>query len=507
MTLRIALRPWPCIAVLASLSSCITLEPGTDRRDGGAVPTDALSHVDTGADDAGDLDGGQSGCPPLEAREVRDIGLGDGGAVDVTYEGDETWECRYVHQIHGNVIQASGTLTIEPGTVVRVGDRRFILISRGASIEAIGTADAPIRMEPATRPAARGQWRGLLLLGSAPNVFGTNGTLAGTTSAGIYARYGGSDAASSCGRLDYVTISFAGGALSDYFVPVGGLTLAGCGRATRVEHVQVHASTDGIGLIGGSAPISRVVVTDPQEDGIEWTGGYAGLIQFAIVQSFYGTSAALKGTQQEGAPDSAPASEPAVYNVTLVGAREASPVRPTRPVNGVETGILLAGGTRGVIRNSYVAGFRWWANVGDSDTTPRLTSGAAGVRVTMMADRDPGAGGGLPGAGDEDPEGDGAFDESAFFAATEHRNRVGVATALYDPYDRGAPSFMGPNDLASGSFDEGPAEWAGVYVDADYYGAFEGAPDAQTNRVRLDWTVTGTDGASGVTTWLVFPQE
>jgi hypothetical protein len=501
------------VLTLLAVSGCVALKDANAYPDGGAAVVD-LGMTDAPMFDAPIVDAPMTDAPTIDVPMIdvdssveTDMGPrcpadpatrpDERVPVDTEYTADTTWDCSKNWVLDGNVVVSAGTLTIEAGTRVRVADRGFILIGQGARLEAVGTREAPIVLGPSTRPAARGQWRGLILLGSAPTGFTSTSRVRETVADGRGA-FGGSDDAHDCGHLEYVRVEHAGGsasALNDYFLPAAGLTFAGCGRSTLVDYVQVHRGSDGLGLIGGSVPILHAVVTDPNEDGIEWAAGYRGLIQFAIVQTFPGSSGAIKGNREEGEFSGDPESEPAVFNVTLAGALT-PPAGSSESVNGFETGYLLQVGTLGWVRNSVVQGFPgYWANVADGETAGRVGTMRVGMSNTMFFERAVAPRGAFP-RGDPPEDEDANFDEDAFFRTPSFGNRFPALTRLLrNPYvgPGAVPDFTADATVASGTFAGAPPGWLGVYRTADYYGAIAPATDAIADRSRVDWTLGWTD--------------
>jgi hypothetical protein len=464
------------------------LRPASDRireevdagQDAFVLDAPGLDAFSPDEPDAYEVPDGGPRCPPDPTmRPVEMVPTG----TEIT--NDTTWDCSRTWVLAGNVIVTGGaTLTIEASTLVRVNNGGFLLIATDGRLEAVGTASAPIVFTASTRPATRGQWRGIVLLGSARTGFPTTSRVRDTITDGR-GSYGGSNDDHDCGRLEYVRVEFAGGssaALSDYTVPASGLTFAGCGRNTVVDHVQVHRSSDGIGLIGGTIPLLHVVVTDPNEDGIEWVAGYRGLVQFAIVQTFPGSDGALKASRLEGETSGDPESEPTVFNVTLLGA-------PTgrEPAEGRETGVKFQVGSLGWVRNGVVSGFQgFWANVTDAETGSRFASGKVGISHTLFFDRAMAPRGAFPGLDDGD---DDAFDEDMFFRGASLSNRFPTTTTLLRaPYNATTPDFTGDSTLTSGAFAPEPAGWAGIYERADYYGAIAPSTGSMSDRMRVDWT-------------------
>ena len=129
----------------------------------------------------------------------------------------------------------AATLTIEPG--VRIFGKSgadFLVVTRGAKIEANGTAANPIVMTSVQdvigSPTAAGQWGGLVLLGKAPSNKCNQADLANCEiqAEGDAGPYGGANAADSSGTLNYVVVKHAGFEV----IPdneLNGITFAGVG--------------------------------------------------------------------------------------------------------------------------------------------------------------------------------------------------------------------------------------------------------------------------------------
>lgn len=488
------------IASIALASACTTLLPASDPLE------EAPGRADTGeggaASDADPLSEGLAhdegtACPrPSKRRTVR---------VEPTDLREDTrWTCEHDYELLGPVAVTRGTLRVDPGVRVRAHKGAFLLIGSEARLEARGTPSAPIVFTAAKRPAEPGAWRGIFMLGLAQTALPNNATL-GFAAGDSRAFFGGNDDQHDCGALEYVRVEFAGGSTNEYDFPGAAVTLAGCGRDTRIDRIQVHAATDGIGLVGGTAPLKRVLVSAPGADGIEWAAGYRGFLQFVVVQSFYGAGAALKGSRSDADETTLPASAPTLYNVTLAGARTAGLPRGPADPNGFETGIQLQAGTGATVRNALVHGFAGaWLDILGASTAALVETD---VHVTNTIFTDPGnaafPGGGVE-AGDGEDD-DGGFAEDDHFRLKAWQNRFPAASMLLrDPYavaprrpDFSADGFVDGGNLA----DAAPPDFEDLWEPAFFAGAL---PKVQFDADRaLDWT-RAEDGDSS---WTAFPQE
>ena len=277
-------------------------------------------------------------------------------------------------------IVAPGRLIIEPGTTVvgELATRGTLVIDRGAQIIADGTRELPIvfTSDQAVGGRARGDWGGLIINGRAPlNLPGGVGVGEGDT--GIY---GGDDPNDNSGILRFVRVEFAG----IEFSPdneLNGIAFQGVGRGTIVDHIQVSFNKDdGIEMFGGSVDIKHAVLTNIGDDSIDWTFGWNGRLQFAIVQQRgddgdKGIEADNNGNNN----DLLPRSNPTLFNVTLIG-------DPATDF-GAESveGVRLREGTAGTLRNFIVMGFKTvGVNVANASTLAQVATGSLSLSHSIF---------------------------------------------------------------------------------------------------------------------------
>jgi len=277
-------------------------------------------------------------------------------------------------------IQNTARLVVQPGTTV-VGEtatRGTLIIDRGAQIIADGTKTAPIvfTSDQPVGQRARGDWGGLIINGRAPLNLPT-GFGIGEGDTGVY---GGTDPDDNSGILRYVRVEFAG----IEFSPdneLNGIAFQGVGRGTIVENIQVsHNKDDGIEMFGGTVDIKRAVLTYIGDDSIDWTFGWSGRLQFAIVQQ-RGDNAdrGIEADNNGNNNDLLPRSNPTIYNITLIGDRDTN--------EGPEStnGMTLREGTAGTIRNAIVYGFKGnGILLSTSATLAQAASGALSVANTIL---------------------------------------------------------------------------------------------------------------------------
>jgi hypothetical protein len=188
-----------------------------------------------------------------------------------------------------------GILTVEPGVrIFGSAGLDYIVVNRGSQIFAQGTAAAPIvftsraSVEGTAGVDAIGQWGGLVILGRAnisncPAAVPYNSPNCEAQVEGTNALYGGSNEADNSGVLQYVRVQHSGFQI----LPgneLNGITFAGVGAGTTVDHIQVHnSSDDGIEMFGGNFNAKYIVLTGNDDDSIDTDQGYDGHLQYALV--------------------------------------------------------------------------------------------------------------------------------------------------------------------------------------------------------------------------------
>ncbi len=239
-------------------------------------------------------------------------------------------------------LEAGGKLNIEPGTVIKGKNRpsngtdnaSALIITRGAEIYAVGTPEAPViftaERDDITDPGDltkddKGLWGGLILLGNA--VVGVNGgeeNVEGIPADEGRAQYGGTNNDDNSGILKYVSIRHGGAALQADN-EINGLTLAGVGRATQIDYIEVFANLDdGIEWFGGAADVKHAVVAFCGDDSFDYDQSWGGRGQFWFtIQDDNSNSAGEHDGSEEA--NKLPKDFPTIYNVTYVGAGVESP--------------------------------------------------------------------------------------------------------------------------------------------------------------------------------------
>ena len=284
----------------------------------------------------------------LYTESTVDVLGGSGTTTLVTVQdrgegtGTTTWTNDRTYQLDGFVFVNEGqTLTIEAGTVIRGNEGEgesssALIVARGGTIDAVGTAEAPIVFTSAsdnsfstpdglvqgTNLAASevGLWGGLIVLGraglnSAPGESAIEGIVT-TEARGLY---GGDDDGDDSGTLRYVSIRHGGteiGAGNE----INGLTLGGVGSGTDISYVEVFGNQDdGIEFFGGTVNTKYLVSAYCQDDAFDYDEGYRGSNQFWLAVQ---RGDADRGGEHDGGTDpetAQPFATPTIANASFYG--------------------------------------------------------------------------------------------------------------------------------------------------------------------------------------------
>jgi len=219
-------------------------------------------------------------------------------------------------------------LTMEPGSGIyaaedQTGRSPAIVIARGAKILADCTKEEPCtfgsNVDPSLLPA-EGKWGGLVICGSAP----THGNSSMFIDGMEGAEYGGFDEDDFSGVLRYVRVWYGGHQLAPGKY-VAALTLAGVGRGTIMENVEVaYSEENGIEFFGGTVNARYLAVTYASGHGIDFTQGYNGHVQFAFVlqHSEGGYAMNVKSDTDDTNFFKQPRTHPQVRSVTIIGQKD-----------------------------------------------------------------------------------------------------------------------------------------------------------------------------------------
>lgn len=275
-------------------------------------------------------------------------------------------------------------LTLDPGTVV-YGDNStlsFLVIRRGSQILAQGTADAPIVFTSPLPEGSRGRsdWGGLILNGRAPinNCFdGAEVLPCEAEGEGGTGLYGGDDPNDSSGVLQYLRVEYAGARITDEN-ELNGVAFQGVGDGTTVDHLQVHYSADdGVEFFGGTVNARHLLITGVDDDGIDWTDGWTGSVQFAAVQqSEDAGDNGIEADNSKNNNEASPRSNPTLSNISLFGQPDSEKS---------DLGLLLREGTAGELHNVLIVGWNEACLSVDGDSSAaQAQSGALSLSSSFI---------------------------------------------------------------------------------------------------------------------------
>lgn len=333
-------------------SSVVTNNPST--------PTTPVVPDDTKPGAANTFLSGEVSSALGQTIEVRAISgrLTDADATNgkITLTNDTVWALEGPVFI-GNDRANSTTLEIEEGTIIlgRTG-ADYLVVSRDSNIEVNGTASRPVIMTSLSdvlgNEVNAGQWGGVVILGNAPSTkCPSDGSTCSLQVEGVAsgAVFGGTDDTDSSGNLNYLVVKYAGFEVAPDN-ELNGITFGGVGSGTEIDYLQVHANADdGIEFFGGSVNAKHVVLTNIQDDSVDWDNGYKGKLQYVYIEQAPDNSDANRGIEGDGdGGDGTAFSQPKVANITII----------TNDFDGEDDseGVLLRDQTGATIVNMLIAG-------------------------------------------------------------------------------------------------------------------------------------------------------
>lgn len=269
-------------------------------------------------------------------------------------------------------VKAAGVvLTVEPGVHVKAYDTAKLIVTRGSKLMADGTAGMPITFSSVVDDNfdGEGEWGGIVIQGFAPQ-YGLGNTGAcyqsGTTcnvdgeGGDDIGMFGGNLVDDDSGVLRYVRIA-EGGLVAGPGNEVNGLTLQGVGYGTTIDYIQVHGNLDdGIEWFGGTVNVTHVVLTNNDDDDIDFDEGYEGNIQFAIIVKNQTKEAPTGSNDPRGVEANSddekyvPQTNAVLANLTIIGGTVNNNADSEK---GRQPGMRLRGSLTAKVFNSVVEGF------------------------------------------------------------------------------------------------------------------------------------------------------
>jgi hypothetical protein len=242
--------------------------------------------------------------------------------VNTNISADTEWTSDKIYQLAGRItVEPGAELTIQAGTVIKGeagtgANATALLVARGATIQAVGTATLPIIFtsvadeitpedvvagnyaSPNLDPTQNGLWGGVIILGNAPISASSNEVnIEGIPTSDPNGLYGGSNGTESSGTIQYISIRH-GGANIGSGNEINGLTLGGVGSGTVIENVEVVANQDdGIEFFGGTVNVTNAVVWNVGDDAIDTDQSWAGTLDNFVVVTPLGHCFELDGPE------------------------------------------------------------------------------------------------------------------------------------------------------------------------------------------------------------------
>ncbi len=228
-----------------------------------------------------------------KAPALTDVAPANSNIVNVTADitTNTTWYATKTYKMSGLIyVRNNATLTIQAGTLIKgvySSTGTALVITKGAKINAVGTATSPIVFTSAKAAGSRlaADWGGIILLGKAGfNLNAGVNNIEGIT-ATANTEYGGGTTPiddDNSGALKYVRIEYGGFVFSPNN-EINGLTFGSVGRGTTIDYVQVsYSGDDSFEWFGGSVNCKHIVAYKGLDDDFDTDNGYKGIVQFAL---------------------------------------------------------------------------------------------------------------------------------------------------------------------------------------------------------------------------------
>lgn len=406
-------------------------------------------------------------CVKGVCEEKPRVEVVDNIGSDTTWTADRVWVLNDII-----TVGPSTTLTIEPGTTVLGRPASALVVRAGGALDAAGTREQPIVFTSYQPVGQRlpGDWLGVAMLGQAP--VNREEAQLRIKPGELEPNFGGLDPNSYCGTLTYVRIEFAGGTIDgeDY---LNALSLAGCGRDTVVDHVQLHyGGDDGLEIFGGTVDFRYMVITRMGDEAVDIDLGWTGTGQFLAVQLDAAAQGSIETDNLKEDATALPLTDYQIYNFTLIGSPDSSQQR----------GMNFKFGGAGFFSHGIIMGHSLEAvEVWGIEAGARALAGETVVRDTLFYDIGADGESYFPVAGNPDEDDgtgddDGGFPENEFYVEPQWNNVFGVDPNLVDAYELLSPGWV-PDSPDILGVDPPPAPFDST---ANYRGAF--APGA------IPWT-------------------
>jgi hypothetical protein len=303
-------------------------------------------------------------------------------------------------------VKSGVTLTIPAGTVIK-GDKvtkAALIVEPGGKLVCNGTAANPVVFTSAQPANARdrGDWAGVLILGSAWVNQETKPSIEGITPSVLYGSSKAegatptTNANDNSGTLTYVRIEYAGIELTPNN-ETNGLTLGAVGNGTTLDYIQSsYGGDDAFEWFGGTVNAKHLISFVAWDDDFDTDFGYGGNVQFGLAVRYpfsadqSGSNAFESDNQGNGnatngcdftvtagqvSGNSAGCTKAVFSNMTVIGPRDIS----SRAISGnFQNAMHIRRRTTISIFNSVLTGFPTGLRLDEGITVDGYTAGTLG---------------------------------------------------------------------------------------------------------------------------------
>jgi len=322
--------------------------------------------------------------------------------VSANITTNTTWSTGQVILLQGPIyVKNNAVLTIQPGVIIRgskASAGSALIITKGAQINAVGTAAQPIVFTTDQAPGAInravGDWGGLIILGK--GAINLAGGLANVEGLPVSAdsEYGGGTTPTNTdnsGTISYVRIEF-GGYVYATNKEINGLTMGGVGSGTQIDHVQVsYTNDDAFEWFGGAVSAKYLVSYRNLDDDFDTDNGWSGNVQFGLVvrdpsladNPSVSTSEAFESDNDATGSASTPLTSGVFSNITAIGPYRGSSA--TVLASGYRRGLRLRRNTNLKVFNSIFMDFKTGIFIDGSAADANANSGALKFKHNVIA--------------------------------------------------------------------------------------------------------------------------
>jgi hypothetical protein len=327
--------------------------------------------------------------PPKEVVTVKGLLTGN-----ITWTKNKIYKLSGFVRVGGDTTSATpagvatGTLTIEPGTVI-IGERSTkgtLIIQRGSKIIANGTATEPIvfTSERGVGEREAGDWGGLVICGKAANNLpGGSAQLEGS----YKGWHGGSDDADNSGSLKYVRVEYAGVPINPN-QEINSFTFGSVGSGTVLEYLQAsYGGDDAYEWFGGTVNAKYLVSYRTLDDDFDMDNGYRGNIQFAVglrgaTNADQSGSNGFEVDNDGQGTSNEPFTAPTLANVSLIGAKQN---QETFISTLFQNGMHLRRNNKIKVYNTFVTGYPNGIYIDGTTTAANANSGQLVLNNIVLA--------------------------------------------------------------------------------------------------------------------------